>query len=243
MNNVVTGSSGFIGKNLMKKIEAKGLKHEDIVYRHSYNCDRIFFLSTYGNMASHTDASMMIQANVVDPLSMLNGFKGWFCYISTSSVALPVQTSYSRTKRACEEILRSTDIAYCIVRPYSVTGVGEQKEHLIPTLIRSCMTGEPMELVLEAVHDFIDVEDVTDALVRFSDTRAIGVFELGTGVRTSNGFAWKMVEDITGKKANVRIVKEMRAYDNIHWYCKIPFWKCKFTLRDSIERMVQAYES
>lgn len=243
-NVTITGASGFIGSHLMKKINAKALKHEDIVQGHSYGAEKAFFMSTYGNMALHSNTHEIVRANVTRLLYILNGLYGWFCYMSSSSVMLAVQTPYSRAKRAAEEILQALEIQYCIVRPYTVIGVGDQKEHLIPTLIRSCFTGEPMKLSLKAVHDYVDVEDVVNGLVQFAEMKAVGIFELGSGVPTSNGMVWKLVEEITGKKANVEIVDQFREYDNLDWYCKNPAkgWKPTKPLSTSIEEMMKAYE-
>src|SRR5205823_13943330 len=129
------------------------------------------------------------------------------------------------------------------VRPYTVIGVGEQKEHLIPTLIRSCFTGEPMKLTLKAVHDYVDVEDVVADLIQFADSKSIGIFEIGSGTPTSNGMVWKLVEEITGKKANVTIVDQLREYDSLNWYCKNPPKRTLKSLATSIEEMVKAYET
>jgi nucleoside-diphosphate-sugar epimerase len=245
MTDIVTGGSGFIGLHLVNKLGAASLHHSDIVHGHSYNCERLFFLSAYGNMAHHTDYRMMVKANVRDLLTLLNGFSGWLCYMSSSSVTLPVQTPYSRTKKAAEEILQSlTDLQSCIVRPFSVTGRGEQKEHLIPTLIRSCMEGTQMDFVPEATHDWIDVDDVVDALVMLADKRATGIYELGLGYSVSNQEVREIVEVTCGKKANVRIVKQLRDYDSQDWYCQDPLtmlmgWKPKKTLEESVFQMVE----
>jgi nucleoside-diphosphate-sugar epimerase len=242
-NTVITGSTGFIGSHLMKRLpDAKALSHYDIIQGHSYNCGRMFFLSTYGNMASHRLERMMLDANVGDLIVVLKGFEGWMCYMSSSSVTLPVQTPYSRTKRAAEEILQALTVYQsCIVRPYSVTGVGEQKEHLIPTLIRSCMEGEEMPFDPYPVHDFVDVSDVVDALVNLSENKVTGIVELGNGYGYSNQEVLDLVELACGKKANVQIQKALRSYDNKEWYCKTPFFHNPKPLLKSIKEMVAAY--
>ncbi len=246
VDTIVTGASGFIGRHLMEKLDGKPLGHEEIVPGHSYDSRNLFFLSTYGNMAHHSNYRMMVEANVLNVITVINRFKGWICYMSSSSVNLPVQTPYSRTKRAAEEILQSLlELKSCIVRPYSVTGVGEQKEHLIPTLIRSCMEGEPMDFVPDATHDFVDVEDVVSGLLILSKIEARGIYEFGNRVAVTNDKVKQLVEEITGKKANIRqYCGQLRDYDDQNWCCQIPndYWQPTKSLRQSITQMVEQYK-
>ena len=190
----------------------------------------------------------MVKANVQDLLTVLNGFSGqWFCYMSSSSVTLPVQTPYSRSKRAAEEILQALpELKSCIVRPYSVTGRNEQKEHLIPTLIRSCMEGEPMTFNPYPVHDFVDVEDVVDGLINLADQQFTGIIEFGNGRPVTNQEVREIVEKTCGKKANAKVVTDkLREYDNASWYCqnRHPMWQPKKSLEQSVTEMVEAYRN
>jgi len=252
----LTGVHGFLGSHLIGKLDKyKAIPHEEITSFRYSPYDRFFFLSTYGNMADHVDDGKILQANISDLVHVIRNteFKDIesFVFISTSSVRLKIQTMYSRTKRAAEEILLSFAEKYnapiCIIRPYSITGVGEQPAHLIPTLIRSCLAKEKVNLVLEPVHDFIDIEDVIDGIINLSSNRARGVFELGNGIGYSNKQVLDLVEEITCKKANVKIVGNMRPYDTNDWICR-NFnarrfgWNPKKTLGQSISEMVAKYE-
>ena len=249
INTLVTGSGGFIGSCLVAKLGLTHMKpscltHKDIIHWRSCDTDKLFFLSTYGNMAHHSVHKMMVQANVSDLISVLSGFTGWICYMSSSSVTLPVQTPYSRTKRAAEEILQALpELKSCIVRPYSVTGVGEQKEHLIPTLIRSCMEGEEMPFDPYPVHDFIDVEDVVEGLLWLSERKVSGIHEFGSGIGCTNQAVKELVEEATGKKANVKESKALRPYDSPNWFCRNPSFKPRKPLVTSIQEMVEAYRN
>jgi nucleoside-diphosphate-sugar epimerase len=158
---------------------------------------------------------------------------------------------YSRTKKAAEEILFSYMDKYnmpiCIVRPFSVTGVGEQDTHLIPTLIRSCLRGEFMNFVSHPTHDFIDVEDVVSGLINLSDHQAKGVFELGTGRKHTNQEVLEMVEKATKKKANLNRVDQLRMYDNKEWVssnykARGYGWLPAKSLKLSIKEMVDEFK-
>lgn len=255
MNDVLTGASGFLGNRLREKLDRPiCIPHQAISNFSVFDHHNFYFLSTYGNMAHHAkDFDKILKANVTDLSTIVGQILRFdvncdsFVFVSSSSVKLPVQTPYSRTKFAAEQILQSTDLPYCIVRPYSICGVSEQKEHLIPTLIRSCFTGEKIDFVPDATHDFIDVEDVCNGLINLAESNAVGVFEFGTGVDTSNEEVLAMVEKETGKTANVRIVKNLRPYDTKEWFCddftaRDYGWEATKPLSKSIKEMVEAYE-
>jgi nucleoside-diphosphate-sugar epimerase len=167
--------------------------------------------------------------------------------MSTSSVKLPVQTMYSRCKKASEEILLSFMEKYkapiSIVRPFTVFGDRDNPVHLIPTLIRSCLTGEPVVLAEEPQHDYIFVDDVVDAIINLSEHHAKGIFEVGSGVQHSNLEVLKVIEEVTGKKANVIGKGETRKYDTSNWvstnFAARSFgWLPKVSLKEGIERII-----
>jgi len=253
-----TGLNGFIGKHLVKRLgRYTAIPHEDIQLPPLdvaiEGLQYFYFLSAYGNMSSHQENDLIVRANLLDLAHVLSKID-WsknpvFVYVSTSSVKLEHQTMYSRTKRAAEELLLAYmemyDACIIIVRPMSVTGVGEQKEYLIPKLIDSCINETPMPFVGEPVHDFIDVEDFVDGVMTLVENRAKGIYEIGRGRAYSNWEVLKTVEKVIGKKVILNIVDSMRPYDNTKWVSmnkKIREygWKPKKTLTKTIKQM---YES
>lgn len=251
--NYILGASGFLGKHISQKVKCTAIPHQEIPTTELKPFDNLYYLASYGNLIHQTDISETIKANTLDVAYIIDqavkyDFKS-FIFISTSSVKLKVQTSYSRAKRATEEILLAYLEKYnkpiCIIRPYSITGVGEQQEHLIPKLIHSCMTGEPMNFVGHPTHDFIDVDDIVSGILNLSEHSARGIFELGTGKNYSNDQVLEIVERVTGKKANINRVESMRKYDNENWvstnYRSRSFgWAPQKSLEVSIKEM---YES
>lgn len=251
----ITGANGFVGTYLLSKTGATPIPHSEITTVQLEPFSRFFFLSSYGNMSHHTDEDAMYQANILDLISVLQKIKHMdfhsFVFMSSSSVKLSRQTTYSRFKRAAEEILLAFmerhNKPILIIRPFSITGVGEQEEHLIPTLIRSCYTGELVNFVPTPTHDFIDVEDVVHGIDELTWHDAKGIFELGTGVSYTNQEVLDIVENITGRKANINLVPSLRDYDNENWVstnmkARGFGWVPKKSLYQSILGMVDAYK-
>jgi len=252
IDNYITGL-GFVGSQLLQKLDGYTIHvQHDKIFDYGYeDCRNFFYLASYGNMADHTDVSEILRANVGMVGRVVGGilegeFKcDHFIYVSSSSVLLPVQTPYSRAKRAAEEMILASGISATIVRPFSVTGVGEQPQHLIPTLIRSCMEGEVMPFVAWPVHDFVDVLDVCDGLLLAAERKETGIVELGSGDCFTNACIKDFVQEACGKPAKLDYAFFERPYDGTNWKCTnpMPGWKPEKWIMQSIQEMVEAYKN
>lgn len=247
----ISGTSGFLGSNLVKHLERSG---QEVIrgdrqgsipegVTHVVNCQ------SYGNMHWQKDVEQIYQANVINLIRMLKLAQGVECFIqiSSSSVGLVRQTYYSAAKRAGEEICQ-LDGGPIVIRPSSITGVGEQGEHLIPQLIESCLTGKEIPFVGEPTHDFIAVEDVVSAIALLAGTpdRKGMIHQVSSGVIYSNEEVLAIVEDCTGSRAHIKRVDSLRSYDTKNWKVdnsdmRALGWEPKVSLRESIQAMVAQY--
>ena len=102
-----------------------------------------------------------------------------------------------------------------------------------------------MDFVPDATHDFVDVEDVVNGLMILSKIGAKGIFEFGNQIAIPNEEVRLIVEDVTGRKANIRETKSLRPYDTEDWCCKNPceYWQPTKSLRQSITEMVAQYRN
>lgn len=249
--DILTGSSGFIGSYIKKYLpDIECIPHDLIASSQIDSCNNFYFLSSFGNLTWQTDENKIIQANILDLVHILKNIK-WdeihsFVYVSSSSVGLEKQTTYSRTKKAAEEILLSYKEKYnapiCIIRPLSVTGVGDHREHLIPTLIRAAKKGLTIPFVSDPSHDWVDVSDVAKGIILLATEQAKGIFELGTGISTTNKEVKAIVERLVGT-INTEEMPTLRSYDALEWVSK-NFraqgygWKPKKSLEQIITEMI-----
>lgn len=236
---IVTGARGFLGKHLtayltQQKVEVYPLIHSQF---HEYlsedikkvNPDYIIHAAAFGNMSEHdSDWDSILSANILGTYNLLKAcndveYKA-FINISTSSVMLDYTTMYSATKASGELLCDSFAFKYqkpiISVRPFSIYGEEEQETHLIPRLFRSCLFNEPLKLSPDPVHDYVYVKDVVSQLLEI--TRNVTecpstVVQVGTGVQTSNGELVRLIEQITGRRANIVGELEPKPYDSGNW--------------------------
>lgn len=91
MKAIITGSSGFIGKHLIKRLqdwELISIPHEFLISQDSINrflyennnnsspIDYIFNIQAYGNMHHQQDELQMVQANINNTVNLLEATKG-----------------------------------------------------------------------------------------------------------------------------------------------------------------------
>lgn len=252
---LVTGSSGHLGSHLSERLKQAG--YEVLKGDRQGNVPEkvtgIFNCGTYGNVYDHKDIPEIYRANVVNVAKLIQSKPDIFINVSSSSVLLPVQTHYSLAKAAGEKIVEHEEGIN--IRPSTITGVGEAPQRLIPKLIKSCLTGEQMPFVADATHDYIDVEDVVDAMsfIVFGVTSELWcglrgkTLNVSSGELHTNQEVREIVESVTGKKANIVAVESMRSYDTKSWKVdnsRLAWlgWEPKVTLEQSIKNMVKAYD-
>lgn len=247
----ISGSNGFIGKHLVKRL--KGLGHKVIALDRDGNLpqqvDYLIDLASYGNLYHQTEPDEIFNANVsrlIFLLLQVKKIKG-IVLTSSSSTLLPVKTFYSVSKQTVEGLAEVFDLPIVVARPSTVIGPGESDQHLIPKLINSCFTREKMEFVGKPTHDFISVHDFVEAVILMSKNASKlkgKTLNISTGYSTSNNDIRQMVENSSGYKANLKIVKSLRKYDTDKWIVKPApelkklGWKIKVSLLEAIEEMV-----
>lgn len=101
----------------------------------------------------------------------------------------------------CQQAARE-GVPVVTLRAFSIYGPWEQSSRLVPTAIRSALTGRPLSLTaIEARHDFVYVDDVVRACIQacWSDGVVGEAINIGSGVETSNRDLVRAVERAVGR--------------------------------------------
>jgi nucleoside-diphosphate-sugar epimerase len=261
---LITGASGFIGSHLTAFL--KNQLHTVIPMprdvfldpRHlepfvkGTQPDVIIHLASYGNMTHQQDDPEMVSVNLAGTFNLLQASKevpyDAFINVSSSSVLLEHETMYSATKAGAERLCRAFVHEYnkpiVTLRPFSVYGEHEADFRFIPTVFRSCLSGEEMTLAPDPVHDWIYIDDFVKAIwdcAKEAENVQGKSLDIGTGIATTNQVVVDLIEKITGKKAKIKIQDSLRPFDSGEWRADAPWDKNMVSLEDGLKRYYKWY--
>ena len=227
MKIFVTGSTGFIGQNLVQRYS----DHEVFEFHRKLNLRdslRYFKPDLIINCAAeiyNRDEMFAVNVSLVkECLDYVKEFPNTrMIQLGSSSEYGPVNRPtketdpiqaldmYSGTKGMatllCQSYARSYNLDIIVVRPYSPYGPGERPHRLFPALWRSFKLDKPMDLVL-GVHDFCYIDDFVDAinLIIESDKRTPGeLINISSGVQISNTDVLAAFRKVSGKEGLVDV--------------------------------------
>jgi nucleoside-diphosphate-sugar epimerase len=159
---------------------------------------------------------------------------------------------YQATKGAatllCQGYARYHDLDITIIRPYSVYGRYEKPHRLFPRLWRSYVLQEPMTLY-DGYHDFIYIDDFVRGLDIISRdiTKPRGdIVNLGSGKQWRNIEVSDIFEKITGVEAPITYIEKMaKTFETSVWLCNTEYSKskyafeCQFDLYSGIKHFIE----
>lgn len=237
--SLISGLHGFVGKHLSDYLLSKGHKVAGLprellldplglqAFLTKLKPDYIFHLATAGNIQGlHADDDIFV-SNVFGTYNLLSAVKQLkikgMVNVSSSSVARE-PTMYSATKLSAEHLCEVMALKYnkpiVTARPYTLYGIGDSLNHLIPTIINSIKTGAEMDFVKSPVHDYVYVTDFVSALLLLAE-KADNIkgksIDVGLGEQYTNQEILTILEGISGKQANINLVKSLRSYDSLDW--------------------------
>lgn len=266
MKIFITGSTGFIGSNLVKFYKDHDVfefqRYMDVGAKlYYFNPDLII------NCAAEIyDKDRMWKTNVEMTRECLEYCKAFpntqmihlgssseygysYSRATMESDALNPVDMYAGTKgiasMLCETYgnVYKTDVV--TLRPYSPYGPGERPHRLFPNLWRSFKLDQPMDLVL-GVHDFCYIDDFISAvdIVVNSPKRQPGeILNVSSGVQSSNVEVLEAFRAATGKPGVVNILNKFVTPTT--WRCdntkiKLKYgWSPKINLKQGVELFLE----
>lgn len=261
MKNLVIGSEGFIGKSLVKFLEAKGeevvhfdIKNDEVKQDARFidlpldNIDRVYFLAWDVGGAKflykeelqlgQLDWNLKLLQNV---MGQLEKNKKPFLFIS-SQLAEECDTVYGVTKRLGEVWTRL--LGGVFIREWNVYGPIEKesiRSHVVSDFVSQAVdTGEIKMLTTgEEKRQFIHIDDLCEAWYIAIQNNLKGIYDV-------TSFVWIKVIDlanIIGELTGAKVIPGIKVGSTPDTPIKgrIPGWLPKVELKEGLSRMIKDY--
>lgn len=215
----------------------------------------------------------MIETNLLGTINLVNACSkiNFKCLINTGSSSeygikekpmreddlLEPDNFYGLTKAAatmyCKNIVKKMDLPIVNMRPFSVYGYFEAKERLIPTVIKSCLTDNKLELSSsESVRDFIFIEDMIEIYLKvIKNIQQVKgeILNLGTGRQSTVEEVVKIVKKITKSNIDPKYGKmKPGQFEPKNWVAdtskvkKLLSWQAKHNLEKGLEKNIEWFK-
>jgi nucleoside-diphosphate-sugar epimerase len=248
MKIFLTGTQGFIGRNLLE------FYHGHEIFEHRRYMDIGAKLDYFKpDLIIHCAAEIykpdeMWKSNMVMIYDILDYVKTnpstKLIHIGSSSEYGPVPRAASETDRInpidmyqatkgagtllCQGYARQYKLDIAVARAYSVYGKYEKPHRLFPRLWRAFQLDQPMKL-FHGYHDFIYIDDFVrgiDTILNAEDKPLGDIVNLGSGIQYSNQEVLDLFEKITNKKGAVEVVPSMaKEFESKVWLCDTTYAK------------------
>lgn len=249
MKIFITGSTGFVGKNLVKFYE------NHIVFEHTRHLNLTESLNYF-----QPEVIINCAAEIYQPENMWEPNVMWVheCleYVKAHPTVKMVQIGssaeygpmarpsnekdrinpvdmYQATKGAstllCQGYARQYDLNICVARPYSVFGPGEQPHRLYPRLYKAFVKNEAMTL-FQGFHDFIYIDDFVRGIdILVNQGKKGDIVNFGSGTQISNFDVVDLFKTIVGHDAPIDIQTHMaKSYESEIWICDTEYAKKEY---------------
>jgi UDP-glucose 4-epimerase len=227
MKVLITGSSGFIGTHLKKKMKKEGFKvvtfdikedksndvrNFETLLEKSKGCDAIVHLAALCiDSESLEKPYEYFSTNVLGTLNALEAARRIKAkkFLFASSAGIGKRTPYSLSKLLGEELCmfynKHYNVPTYILRIYNVYGPKNEKG-VIYNFVKSALKNEPIIVNFDGKQerDFIHVDDVVKSIILLlRKNYKPGIYEIGTGKSIKIIDLAKLIISLSGSKSKI----------------------------------------
>lgn len=230
---LITGSSGFVGKHLVKRLSEKhkiirydlvngqDVLNEKLLLQKLKDIDVVIHLAAFiSAMESWKKPVEYIRNNALGTATLVNsaiktGVKKLIFFSSAAVKAKPL-TPYAVSKISAEKILDlyKDKINMVIVRPENIYGPGQKEAYgyVIHNFIKAVKYGNPIKIYGDGkqTRDFIYISDVVDTIEELNSLKMKTgtVISIGTGKEIKIVDLANIVSEIFNKKPDIEFLEK-----------------------------------
>lgn len=249
---LVTGSSGFVGKNIVKVLNDKNVP----VVKFNRGDSLDFIPKEYDTIINcaaeihNLNFEQIYKTNVELTYNLLTKLKyKQFIQIGSSSeygngrVNYPFDF-YSGTKAAASDLVLGC--GHTVIRPQSLYGANDRKTKFIPVLLDKLSKNEEVT-IYEGSHDWVYIDDFINAIMTIIFTGQNGQFDVGTCKTTTNFEVCLELASIMNSKSKIlRVFKPYRDYDRDSWKLESTStypasWTPLYNLKEGLTKCLENY--
>lgn len=210
MRLLITGSSGFIGYSLVRRLhklgkEGFGVEVDNLPERGHF--DYFFHFGSPSSQILFNEDDSCIKDTVEDFIKVVEYCKKKHIKLifPSSATIYDNNNSYAHTKSALEEIVKAYNIPYLALRIFAGYGQGEEHKKdyasVVYQWVKMMKRGESPTIYGdgEQSRDFVYIDDIVENIVGNLET--IGFLDIGTGRNTT----FNRLVEIINKELNTKI--------------------------------------
>lgn len=231
MKILITGSSGFVGKHLVKKLQKKyeivgydlqdgqDILNKKLLLQKMKGVDMVIHLAAFISATESWEKPLeYFQNNTQGTATVLDtaikAGVGKIIFFSSAAAKAKPLTPYAVSKINAEKILLlyKDKINVVIVRPENIYGPGQKEAYgyVIHNFIKAVKNGGPIKIYGDGnqTRDFIYIDDVVNTVNKLigMDIKSGTIISLGTGKETRIIDLAKIAMKTVGKKVEVEFL-------------------------------------
>ena len=224
---ILTGSTGFVGKNLAKYFKIKNinlikLKTKDILKK-KINHKKISHILHLGFDMRKKNTNITTQLKILEKLSKYSKennskiiFLSSSCFGKYNERKLHLNSNYQKAKKKCEDYLienKERGLKSVILRVFNLYGPGQKNGYIVSDAISRIFKNKTKKLELynyKNTRDFIYIDDLVKAIYNCTIYNVSNkIFEIGNGKSYSIKYIYDKIKFLLNK--------------NIHYSYKKPY--------------------